>query len=165
MYWFKIKYRQIKNILKWIPRLWNQYNFDYGYAIDIFKYKLSDIADFLESDRTKCVGAKERAQRIRMIIRLMEKVYNEEYNTEYQEKLESIYGKDNFKIIFTEIKEGKHTGSYSMNYQYELNQSKELIKEIENTKDFLFKLSKEKQQRAHELLWKLIEHNIRDFWD
>lgn len=161
IYFFKRKYRQIRNILRWIPVLWNQFDFDYNYALDVFKFQLLNLADFMDSDQAHCVGAKDRASRIRMIVRLMEKVYNEDYGTEYQSKLEEIYGKESFESHFIDCEDGRTR----LKYNYELNESEEKIKEINNIKKKFFKQSQDKQERAHKLLWKLIEHNIRDFWD
>lgn len=163
IYFFKRKYRQVKNIIRWIPVLWNQFDFDYNYAIDVFKFKLLNIADFLESDKASCVGAKDRASRIRMIVRLMEKVYNEDYATEYQDKLKEIYGKEVFESDFVDTEHGD--GSSFLKYKYELTESEEKIKEINDVKYKLFKESQVKQERAHKLLWKLVEHNIRHWWD
>lgn len=163
IYFFKRKYRQIKNLLKWIPRIWTQFDFDYNYAVDLFKFKLLDIADYLESENAHCVGSKDRSSRIRMIIRLMDKVYNDDYGMEYLDKLEEIYGKELMKTTFIDTNDG--TGSSLLKYNYELTLSDEKIKEIDEVKDRLFEESKEKQERAHQLLWKLIEHNIRGWWD
>lgn len=163
-YFFKRKYYQIKNIIRWIPILWNQFDFDYRYAIDVFKFQLLNMADFMESNKAKCVGAKDRASRIRMIVRLMDKVYDEDYACEYQDKLKKIYPKEGlFNWSFVDTERGD--GSSYLKYGYELTESKEMIDKINKTKDFLFKESKEKQERAHKLLWNLIEHNIRGLWD
>lgn len=163
IYIFKRKYKQIKNIIRWIPVLWNQFDFDYNYALEVFKFKLLSIADFLESDQAVCIDAKDRASRIRMIVRLMDKVYNEDYATEYQNKLEEIYGKDAFESDFIDTKYGD--GSSYLKYRYELTESDEKIKEINKIKHKLLKESQDKQERAHKLLWRLIEHNIRYWWD
>ena len=39
-YWFRRKYRQIKNVINWIPVVWNQFDFDYRYSLDVFKHQL-----------------------------------------------------------------------------------------------------------------------------
>jgi len=163
IYFIKRKYQQIRNILRWIPVLWNQFDFDYNYALDVFKFKLLNIADLLDSDKSHCVGAKDRANRIRMVVRLMDKVYNEDYGIEYQTKLEEIYGKDAFEWNFIDTNDG--TGSSRLKYSYELTESKSKIKEIDKVKQKLFEESRAKQERAHKLLWKLVEHNIRGWWD
>lgn len=163
IYWFKRKYRQIRNILKWIPVLWEQFDFDHIYATDVFKFQLLKMADYMESDKARCVGAKDRASRIRMIVRLMDKVYNEDYAMEYQDKLNELYGESLFDVSFVPTEDGD--GSSYMKWSYELTESEDRIKEIDEMKDKLFKESQEKQERAHKLLWALIERNIQYWWD
>jgi len=161
LYFFKRKYEQIKNLFKWIPVIWKQYDFDYGYALDAFKFQLSKIADFLESDKANTVEAKNSASRIRMIVRLMEKVYNEDYGCEYQSQIEELYGKTKTEFV-PSLKNPNH---YQMEEIFERKFSKKEIDEIKLKKKELFNKSQEKQKRAHILLWKLIEHNIQNWWD
>lgn len=164
LYQIKRKYKQVRNIIKWIPVLWNQFDFDYSYALDVFKVKLLEIVDRMESDRATCVGAKDRAKRIRMVVRLMEKVYNDDYGMEYLDQLDKLYGKELMEYVdIPFIRDGRQMYSYKQKYQ--LTETPERIKEIEEMTKLLCKRSHEKQERAHKLLWKLVEHNIRGWWD
>jgi hypothetical protein len=162
MYWIKRKIWQIKNVMKWLPKIWNQYDFDYHYSIEVFKYQLQKQAEFLESDKTNTMCAKDRAKRIRTVIKLMDKVYNEDYSLEYQDVLKEAYGEDVLDFDF--VPNGEYNGekTYTMKYKYE---SWENSKEIDEIQSELFKMSHEKQERAHKILWKLIEKDIRGWWD
>jgi hypothetical protein len=148
-----IIYKKLKRLIRYIPLIWNSEDFDYHYSLELFKMKLEDIASFLESDKAWSERAKHDASRIRMVIRLMDKVYEEEYSIEWMEKIKKIYGNDilDFKI------ENKY-----LKYKYEDLPN---AKEIEDKKREFFYKSLEKQKRAHRLLWKLIEHNIQHWWD
>ena len=161
LYFFKRKYRQIKNVIRWIPIVWKQFDFDYNYALDAFKFQLEKTADFLESDKAHTVEAKNNASRIRMVLRLMEKVYNEEYACEYQEQIKELYGESRFEFVPSI----KREGCFEMEEIYDIKYSNKQLKEIEIKKQELFKKSEEKQKRAHKLLWELIEHNIQNWWD
>jgi len=97
--------------------------------------------------------------RIRLVCRLMTKVYDGEYATEYQDILEKKYGKDVLNCKFEKI-EG--TDSSRMFWEYEGWDNAE---EIDQIKSELFHISQEKQERAHHLLWQLIEKDIRKWWD
>lgn len=161
-YWFKRKIWQIKNVIKWLPKIWNQYDFDYSYSIEVFKFQLEKQAEFLESDRAITLSAKNKASRIRMVLRLMEKVYNEDYALEYTDEFEKIYGKGSSDVNFVNT---KNPNLFSMKKKYELTESKEKIREMGQVYNNLFLNSVEKQKRAHKLLWDLIEHNIQGWWD
>jgi hypothetical protein len=49
-----------------------------------------------------------------------------------------------------------------LRWEYEKWDNSEEISEVQKK---LFLESNEKQKRAHKLLWKFIEHNIRHWWD
>lgn len=163
IYWFKRKFWQIKNLFKWIPIIWNQFDFDYQYSIEVFKFQLQKQAEFLESNKAYTVEAENNAKRIRTVLKLMDKVYNEEYACEYQDKLKELYGDNVLDFKFIEV-DSKNNGDKIYSIQYEC-ETWVNYDEIEKTKDTLFKISKEKQERAHKLLWCMIEKDIRKWWD
>lgn len=163
IYWFKRKIFQIKNLVKWFPVIWNQYDFDYHYAIDVFKFQLKKTADYLESHKAYSIDSHDRAKRIRTIIKLMDKVYEEEYLIEYFQRLETLYGKDIFEHVF--IDTGRGDGTTYMKFKYEVTKSDAEIKVIDQDFHRMLSESRDKQEKAHRILWKLIERNIRTFWD
>lgn len=166
MYWFKRKYRQIQRVIDFLPLIWNGYDFDYQYSIDLFKKQLERIANYLESERAMTVSSKTNAQKIRTAIRLMDKVYEEEYAMEYMDTIEKLYGKTHYDFIELDEK-GKYSGEpvYQMVHLNELAVDEEHQKEIDEVRKEMAKLGREKQRRAHKLLWDFIEHNIQRWWD
>lgn len=162
MYWIKRKIWQIKNVIKWLPKIWNQYDFDYSYSIEVFKFQLEKQADYLESDKAITENSKNDASRIRMILRLMDKVYDHDYGIEYQKQFEEIYGEGSLDIKFVDTDNPKLYGLKSM---YELSEDEDKVREMDQVKRNLFLNSQEKQNRAHKLLWDLVEHNIQSWWD
>ena len=161
IYFFKRKYRQIRNLIRWTPIIWKQYDFDYSYAIEVFKFQLSNIADRMESDRAMLVRAPNKASRIRMINKLMTKVYDNDYSLEYQDEIERLYGP---REINWEDSDKEGYVMYN-GYIYEREYTQEQLEAISEHETRLHKESQEKQERAHKLLWELIEHNIETFWD
>ncbi len=155
-------FKRIKRLIRYIPVLWHSYDFDYRYAVDLFRMKLEDIADFMESDKAMSVQAKEDARRIRTAIRLLKKVYDEEYATECQDQLLKLYGEDVLDIEFVEHNHEDGQQCYRIKRKYEDWDNCDQIEEMEST---LIKKSQEKQKKAHRILWKFIEHNIQRWWD
>lgn len=157
MYWFKRKYQQIKRVIDFLPLIWKGFDFDYIYGIELFKKQLERTANYLE---TKPIGndAKIRAQKIRTAIRLMDKVYEEDYSMEFIHKLEQLYGED--VLDWDTISVGKDT--HELKYKYEEWENKDEISKMERK---LIIESNDKQKRAHNLLWRYIEHNIQHWWD
>ena len=107
-YFFKRKNEQIKRLIKWIPVIWKQYDFDYKYPIEVFKLKLGELADTLESDKTGVYSPSD-AKRVRTAIDLMDKVYSEYYSDQCVDRAYAKYGEKGFvrtkKITDPEILE------------------------------------------------------------
>jgi hypothetical protein len=154
---FKWFYQRVKRLIEFTPIVWNSYDWDYQYSIDLFKFQLLRTAKYLEK-YGHLENSKYNAQRIRTVCRLMDKVYNEEYQDEAYDKLTKLYGKAAFRFE-TVPTEGD---IYSLKMKYESYPNAE---EIRKTSQEYIKKAQEKQEKAHRLLWKLIEHNIRGWWD
>jgi hypothetical protein len=76
---------------------------------------------------------------------------------EWVDKLKEEYGSDILDFKFEDT--GRGDGTSYLKYKYEdLNMRSKMKKE-------LIKESREKQKRAHKLLWDFIEHNIQYWWD
>jgi len=163
-YWPRRKWRQIKNVIGWIPVVWKQFDFDYHYSLEVFKHQLLKQADFMESDKAYTVDSHIQAQKIRMVVRLMDKVYDEEYACEYQQRLKDKYGDDVMDWIFHDLVD--FDGCHEIVWKFEEDEKYESQREeIRENHGKWFKESQDKQERAHKLLWKLIEFYIRGWWD
>jgi len=163
-YWPRRKWRQIKNVIGWIPVVWNQFDFDYRYSLDVFKHQLSKQAKHMDSDRAMGMNSKIDAEKIRMVVRLMDKVYDEEYACEYQDKLKETYGDDVLEMEFFDIPDRPDYSTMKWKFEvYEKYESRR--EEIRENHDKWFKESHDKQERAHKLLYKLLEFYIRRWWD
>lgn len=164
IHWFKRKYRQIKRVINFTPIIWRGADWDYRYAIDLFAYQLSRTADYIENNN-RYVNAKPDSKRIRIAIKLMEKVYEEEYAMEYMDKIESKYGKSNLNFVETTDLDRSGDPYYKMVevWERDYTESEQLL--IEEEKNTLMHDSRAKQKKAHKLLWNYIEHNIQCWWD
>ena len=151
---------KIKRTIDFIPIIWKGYDFDYRFAVDLFEYQLSRTANFLESDSAYSLESKQNAKRLKMILRLLDKVYNEDYVFEYTDQLKQEYGTmqmewDPNDDATDTLKGFKWSKAVDDSHNESINKVYKILLE-----KGLFK-----QERAHQLLWKLIEHNIRKFWD
>ena len=163
-YWPRRKWRQIKNVIGWIPVVWKQFDFDYQYSLEVFKHQLLKQAKFMESDKAYGVNSHIQAQKIRMVGRLMDKVYNEDYAIEYQQKLKDTYGEDVIDWVFHDSIEFEEC--HEIVWKFEEDKKYEPLRdEINENYDKWFKQSQAKQERAHKLLYKLLEFYIRGWWD
>jgi hypothetical protein len=155
MYWVKRKIRQIRRVIDFLPLLWNGFDFDYRYALELFKKQLERQAKFMESDKAMTLSAKTNARKIRTAIRLMDKVYDEEYGMEYMALIDKLYGTTHYDFV----------GKFGLSLRNEGAVDEEHQKEINEVRKQMMLLSRDKQNRAHKLLWDFIEHNIQRWWD
>ena len=160
IYFLRQKYNQIKRTIDFLPLIWNGFDFDYAYALGLFQKQLERQAKFMESDSAHTLRAKQNASKIRTAISLMDKVYDDEYGMEWMDKINKKYGEGVLDWEFEDT--GKGDGSTYLKYKYEKWHNANKIKE--DLSKFT-KESREKQKRAHKILWDYIEHNIQGWWD
>ena len=165
MYWFKRKYRQIQRVIDFLPMIWKGFDFDYRYSIELFKKQLERQAKHLESERAHTLSAPINAQKIRTAIRLMDKVYDEDYALEYFDIIEKKYGKSKMDFIKSGEVDKKGDPYYTMEESFENNYTEAELSLIKDEKHSLHIECRDKQKRAHKLLWSYIEHNILQWWD
>lgn len=164
-YWFRRKWSQIKRVWDFLPLIWKGYDWDYRYAIDLFQYQLKRTADHIGSDKAYALENKQTASRIYTAVELMEKVYDEDYGMEYFDIIEKKYGKSDFKFIETGEFDDKGDPYYTMEISYQNDYTEEELQLISDERIALQLESRDKQKRAHKLLWDFIEHNIQRWWD
>jgi hypothetical protein len=160
--WREIKwfFRQVSRSFAYAKHAWGGYDWDYSYSIKMFQYSLERLADKLDSNSAYRTGAKSRAIRCKMIAKLMERVNEDYYATSYVGVLERIYGK--VELVVEDIGDGEY--KYK-GFKWEKAIDDKHNDEINKFSDELYQLGIEKQKRAEILLWKLVEHNIKYFWD
>lgn len=159
-YWLKDKLRRIKRVADFLPIVWRGRDFDYNYSIDLFHYQLERTADYLESNKSYSLNAKQDARRIRTAIDLGKRVFNEDYSCEYFRIIEAEYGPN--ALIFHFEDTGKGDGSSYLKYNYEYWDNADEISERLDTERAK---SWKKQEKAERIYWDFLKHNIRHWWD
>jgi hypothetical protein len=159
-YRIRRKYQQIKRVIDFLPIIWNGFDFDYMYSIELFKKQLERQSKLFESDKLNSDRSKQNASRIRTAISLMDKVYNGDYELEWMDTIRKKYGNDVFNWEFVDTGRGDGTSFIKSKYEYWDN-----VDEIDLLKGELMLKSRQKQKKAEQLLWKFIGHNIRYWWD
>jgi hypothetical protein len=155
--------RKIKRLVRYLPVIWNSGDWDSGFATELFRMKLEDIAVFFEgTDGVFSTNAKYNALRIRRILRLFDWVYNDKHIDEFHMEMEALWGSgvNGFSSKRITTKSGQVRRSLVFAWEDwdnadEVRKSyKELMVKYEN-----------KRKKAHKLLWKLIGDNIEYWWD
>ena len=154
-------FRNIKRIIKWIPRLWNNEEFAYDYALNVLKYKLEDIADHMEK-QNRFENTKHYVSRLRTTVRLIDKVYGyQDYDTDGYDKVIELYGERNFD--FTPLEDRPDCSRIDISFKNKYTE--EELEVIEKHEKLIREEHRLKQEKAHKLVWKMIEHNLYKWWD
>jgi hypothetical protein len=176
-YYHKYFIQGIKNLWYWFPVIWKDRDWDDHYIFDVLKHKLKAQAKYI-GDRDRHTRAQQDARRMRLCVKLIEKVQDESYAMEYMD-----YGKD--RVWFTPCNDG--TGNSLLNSEEVWENYDELFKkykliyrkvlkgegpftldgrdESDMKRIIAMNICHINQERVHKLLFKILEENIRGWWD
>jgi len=166
MYKLKQFFKRIQNLVRWFPIIWKDQDWDDFYIFEILKFKLKNQAEYI-GYHDRHMSAKRDAEIMMLCVRLIEKVQDEYYGKEYLSYCES-----EMKFIPSET----YPGSYEMEF-VELSEHYDdyfkkypliyrMVPDLNAPKDRIaFEIAKINEERAHKLLFKILEQNIRRWWD
>ncbi len=134
----------IYNVIRWLPTIWNDRDWDDYYILYMLKTKLQHMENFFRSDNAWSARAKEDADNIRYAINLIDKIQNHDYtgealkpfrerNPEYKFELKTEPCEDNpklYRVITDDTPEQKELLSqcYNQSEKNEDNDYKELFR-------------------------------------
>jgi hypothetical protein len=166
MYKIKQFFKRIYNLYRWFPIIWKDQDWDDHYIFEILKFKLKNQAEYI-GYHDRHMSAKRDAEIMMLCVRLIEKVQDEWYGCEYFN-----YHKSDMRFIPSE----SHPGSYEMemeileenfdDYFKKYPLIYRMVPDLKAPKDEIaFHIAKINEERAHKLLFKILEQNIRRWWD
>jgi hypothetical protein len=139
-------------------------DWDDFYIFEILKFKLKNQAKYIGT-KDRHMSAKRDAEIMMLCVRLIEKVQDEYYGMEYHN-----YYKSNIKFIPSI----SHPGSYEMeeeliseHYDDYFKKYPRIYKQVtgKDKHEIAFQISRINEERAHKLLFTILEQNIRRWWD
>jgi hypothetical protein len=156
----------IKNLIYWFPVIWRDRDWDTTYIWNILSYKLKK-----QAINTGKYGLKYDSDKMLTCAKLIDKINNDEYMTEYLD-----YDKSLIKLV-----PDKHSNSHVIFYDNSqtnfddfdeyINKYKssyrKVIKDIgdKNKKTIAMNISSLNHDRAHKLLFKIMERDITKWWN
>jgi hypothetical protein len=164
MYKIKQFFKRIYNLYRWFPIIWKDQDWDDHYIFEILKFKLKNQAKYI-GYHNRHVSAKRDAEIMMLCVRLIEKVQDEYYSGEYQN-----YNKTELRFIDSKT----HPGMYEMEIEEISECFNEYFKKYPriykqangiNRHNIAFNIARINEERAHKLLFKILEQNIRRWWD
>lgn len=182
IYWNTIGYRlenfilSVKNLICWFSVIWKDRDFDDHYIWEILKFKLiKQAAHISKNDRH--TQSQYDAQKMMLCVRLIEKIQDEYYNCEYMDY-------HDINVLFTECPDRPNnyeinTETISEKFDDYFNKYKASVRKVLADKSLqVFKLNGDDYRRhlamnvatynemkAQNLLFKILNRNIRGWWD
>ncbi len=167
----------ILNLWRWFPTIWKDRNWDQSYIYKIIAKKLELQADYIGS-RDFHVDAKRDAERMRLVIRLIEHQLEDTYEIEYMDYHDIKYDfiptdetEKWYEMKDTHISEkydeffAKYPRQYKRALSGEISRFNRSEDPIENKKLIAMDISHENQERSRELLFKIMSDHIERWWD
>lgn len=168
--------KSVKNLIRWFPVMWKDRDWDDHYIWEILKTKLKYQSEYIGS-RDIHVDAKYDAERMMWCVRLIDKIQDEFYSGEYMDYHESRFNwldiegdSENKQLDIQEISE---------NYDEYFAKHKAAVRKVLANKELqIFELNDDNykqrlamnlghynEKRAQDLLFKILNRDIRGWWD
>jgi hypothetical protein len=168
--WIKQIFDGISSIWKWIPVIYKDRNWDSHYIFEILKFKLIQQRKKLVEDN-RHMGVESLNRDITLCLNLIERVQEDYYDLEYMDyhksdynwntcennpeysELEIVHVSDNFDVFFKK---------YKCSVKKVLMQDRSLSS---NKNKLAMKLAHYNQKRCQDLLFKVLNERINNWWD
>ena len=164
MYKIKQFFRNIHNLVRWFPIIWKDRDWDDHFIFEILKFKLKNQAKYI-GYHDRHLSAKRDVEIMMLCVRLIEKIQDDYYGCEYLSycdlEFESITSKthpDLHEMVIAEKSE-----RYNEYFKKYPRIAKQFTTNDKGKK--AFKIAQINENRAHKLLFKILEQNIRRWWD
>ena len=166
--WFLEFVRGIQNLIHWLPVIWKDRHWDDHYIFEVLKHKIKLQQKYIvNSNRHTRVNIDNRDMTI--VLNLIERIQDDYYALE-------CYEYENSKFRFEPAGDEKYTierDVISENYDAYLKKYRTSVravmkKDMETTIDkskLCFWVAQHNQQKAHDLLFRILKERLTWWWD
>jgi hypothetical protein len=176
-YYHKYFKEGVKNLWYWFPVIWKDRNWDDHFIFEVLKHKLKAQAKYISNSDCH-TRAQLDVKRMRLCVKLIQLVQDETYAMEYMD-----YAKDRVWFTPCEDKSGSSLYNseevwenydeffkkYPLVYKRVLKGAGPISLEGRDESDMkrliAINIAHVNQERVHKLLFKILEENIRGWWD
>ena len=166
----------IKNILRWIPTIYRDRDWDQSFIYEVLAKKLEHQSKYI-GEREWHTRAKRDAEVMRLVIKLIRAEQEDTYSMEYMDYHESEFNftptdeteqwfnvdintsSENYEEYFK-----KYSRQYKMLMAGKIDTWGNDLEDMDDKTKALI-ISQHNQARCRKLLFKIIEQNISGWWD
>ena len=166
--WLKEFLTGCNNLIKWAPTIWKQRDWDDAFIFDVLQKKIEfQRKELVSANRHTRIDADNRDMTI--VLNLLERVRNEYYGMEYldyrETKLRFEDVKDNPKRKRVEIdiiweEDDKFLSKYPSTVRKVMKDKPDI-----NKSDLCHFVSRYNEERANDLLFRILRERMRWWWD
>lgn len=156
------------NIIKWAPTIWKDRDWDDGFIFDILQKKIEfQRKEIIYANRHTQVNRDNRDMTI--VLNLIERVKEEYYNSEYLDyekskfRFEDVEDREDLKRLEIDVLSERYDEfliKYPSSVRKVLKDKPDLDK-----RDLCFYVSHYNQEKAHDLLFRILRERMRWWWD
>ena len=163
----------VKNLIKWFPVIWRNRDWDHTFIYDILIFKLEQQAKYI-GGKNRHMNAKRDAEIMLLCTKLIDLSSNEFYDMEYMDYNTSEYNwldvldrPDLKELDIVETSEiySEYFAKYPNMYRRVMNMESPVFELNGSNVVIAMNIAYYNNERCHKLLFKLMEHNIRRWWD
>lgn len=158
----------VSNVIKWFPTIWKQRDWDGDFIYDILQKKIEFQRECLvNSNRHTRINIDNRDMTI--VLNLIERIRNDYYTIEFHDYEDSeylmkeVYGQPKHKKLEINIKSERYN-EYLSKYSSSL---REVYKKYPQAtkRDYCMFVGIHNQEKAKNLLFKILKERIEWWWD
>lgn len=150
----------IKNVLRWIPIIWRDRDWDHTFLYIILQFKLSNMEKYLRK-HGHSVNAEKDAHRIKICVTLLKRLLNDEYHDAVFKKHDEKWGELKFNWI--ELKDKPEFSELKIKRPNVITEKDE--KTERNEYNRLMQVENNLKQQDIEYLFETIKKYHQGWWD
>jgi hypothetical protein len=158
----------IKNIIRWMPTMYHDRDWDQWHIYNVLQKKIEfQRKELINANRHTDINRDNRDMTI--VLNLIERVNEDFYGVEYLDyseskfRFEPIEGDDEYYTMEQDVI-SENYDEYIKKYQSSV---RKVLKEKPDLdkKDLCFWVARHNEERAHDLLHRILKERIRHWWD
>jgi hypothetical protein len=163
--WFRDFYDGVTNIIRWIPTLYKDRDWDDYYILAILKKKIEHQREYLvNANRHWDIDRDNRY--MTLALNLLERMIEEHYETEMFDHLDIFLEEtDGDSWNVNEIIKREELEKYLAKYSNEVRKAKKRVKDPNNPSDLVFYVAGAMQNKNNRLFWKIMHEKSPAWWD
>lgn len=161
---FRSFFTSCRNLIKWLPIIWQDRQFDHWYFYTIMEHKLDMMIQYYNKDVHKIglpyVGMESDIRYMKIAKRLIKILKDDDYMMEVYDKHYKKWGDPKF-----EMKDIEGSEYSQMEFNMENVNTPEEREQERIESEIMYNIYTTKTQKAKKLLWKIFEEKLERWWD